>query len=401
MAESHFVNNNLRNSAINYNDLYFLTSSDNPRKQLGNVLFNGDNFINWSRGVKMALGVKNKLGFINRYLPIPTSDYLDFNKWTRNDYIVLSWLTFSMEPIIADSFMFASSARELWSDLSDRFDKSNAPLLYELHISLSRIEQQNLSIAEYYGKFKFVWDKLQVLEDHLYCSCGALAHCTCNLLKKAWDAVETKKLNQFICGLNKGYDNMKTNILSMDLLPTVLKAYHMLQQIEEHHNLDTPVNKISDVSALYSAKQTPYNLKFQQQKKDFKKSKLDLICDHCKKKGHTVEQCFKLVGTPDWYVNLKGKQQPSTLGKGFAAQVTENSGLLGSYPLDMPTSSTTVQSENLDTQMVSAFYKEVLKMMQQNAGLTEHDPASCNFASTVSAFLSHSTVASPSWIIDT
>ncbi|XP_074376646.1 uncharacterized protein LOC141718167 [Apium graveolens] len=142
---------------------------------------------------------------------MPDSTSSDFNKWTRNDYMVMSWLTFSTEQVISDSFILASTARDLWLDVSEHFGKSNVPLLYELQTSLSKIEQNNLSIAEYYGKLKNVWDKLQ----------------------KANEAAETKKLIQFICGLNKNYDTVKTNLLSMEPLPTVLKAYHILQQIEK------------------------------------------------------------------------------------------------------------------------------------------------------------------------
>ena len=63
----------------------------------------------------------------------------------------------------------------------------------ELHTSLSKVQQYNLSLAEYYGKLKTVWDKLQVLDGHLSCSCGAIASCTCELLKKVLDAEESKK----------------------------------------------------------------------------------------------------------------------------------------------------------------------------------------------------------------
>lgn len=110
---------------------------------------------------------------------------------------------------------------------------SNAPLLYELHTTLTKIQQENMSIAEYYGKLKSVWDKLQVLEGHLVCTCAAMTQCSCNLLKKVLDADETEKLIQFICGLNKKYDSVKTNLLSMEPLPSVLRAYYILQQIEK------------------------------------------------------------------------------------------------------------------------------------------------------------------------
>ena len=44
-------------------------------------LFNGDNFVNWSRGVKLALGVKNKLGFIDGSLNKPAVISDDYHKW--------------------------------------------------------------------------------------------------------------------------------------------------------------------------------------------------------------------------------------------------------------------------------------------------------------------------------
>ncbi|XP_074352674.1 uncharacterized protein LOC141691820 [Apium graveolens] len=162
MAESSIANEiltNSQNQAVNYNDPYYLSSGDNPRQQLGTMLLSGDNFINWSRSVKMALGAKNKLGFIDGSLHKPAEDSVDYNKWIRNDYMVMSWLTSSMEPVISDSFIFATSAHDLWTDVADRFGKSNAPLLYELHTTLIKIRQDNMSIAEYFGKMKSVWDK--------------------------------------------------------------------------------------------------------------------------------------------------------------------------------------------------------------------------------------------------
>lgn len=140
----------------------------------------------------------------------------------------MSWLTFSVEQVISNSFIFASTARDLQNDVSKCFDKSNASLLYEFQTSLSKIEQNNLTITEYYEKLKNVCDKLQLLEGQFNCSCGALTKCSCEFLKKANGAVETKKLIQLICGLNKNYDNVKTNLLSMEPLPTILKAYRIL-----------------------------------------------------------------------------------------------------------------------------------------------------------------------------
>ncbi|XP_074376643.1 uncharacterized protein LOC141718163 [Apium graveolens] len=311
---------------------------------------------------------------------MPDSTSSDFNKWTRNDYMVMSWLTFSTEQVISDSFIFASTARDLWLDVSERFGKSNAPLLYELQTSLSKIEQNNLSIAEYYGKLKNVWDKLQ----------------------KANEAAETKKLIQLICGLNKNYDNVKTNMLSMEPLPTILKAYHILEQIEKQQSMTINMSKVPDVSVFYSNKPSFSVPRSFQNKKDFKRSKLDLTCDHYKKKGHTVDQCFKLTGVPEWYMNLKGKN--FGVSTKFAANIADTSGLLRASPLDISSGSNiSPAAQSMDPQLVSHVYKEIMKMMQQNAGLSisEHDSSSVNFAGIVSTSTISCSANFASWIIDT
>lgn len=88
--------------------------------------------------------------------------------------MVMSWLAFSMEQVISDSFTFSTSSRDLWIDVSERFGKSIVSLLYDLHTSLSKIEQNNLSIVKYHGKLKKCRDKVQVHKGHLDCNCGAL-----------------------------------------------------------------------------------------------------------------------------------------------------------------------------------------------------------------------------------
>ncbi|GKC38057.1 retrovirus-related pol polyprotein from transposon TNT 1-94 [Tanacetum coccineum] len=54
------------------NDPLYLASSDHPGMMLTNTPFHGGNFLGWSRTIKMALGAKLKLGFIDGSSPKPT-----------------------------------------------------------------------------------------------------------------------------------------------------------------------------------------------------------------------------------------------------------------------------------------------------------------------------------------
>lgn len=112
-------NSNNSNNVINYNDPYFISNGDWSTQNLGIQLFNGDNYVNWSRAVCLALSAKNKTCFIDRTLKRPDSTSTDLQKWIRNDYLITCWILKSMEPNLTDSFVFAASTVELWDEIKE------------------------------------------------------------------------------------------------------------------------------------------------------------------------------------------------------------------------------------------------------------------------------------------
>lgn len=162
----------------NQNDPLFLSNSDHPGMQLVSTHFNGSNFPSWNRQVKMALGAKMKLGFINGMCPRPLETHDDYQRWIKADFMVMSWIINSMVADIAEGFIYTESSEELWKEVFERFSESNAPLIYQLQKELCNLRQENLSIAAYYGKLKKIWDELQMLEGVPTCVCGALKNCS-------------------------------------------------------------------------------------------------------------------------------------------------------------------------------------------------------------------------------
>lgn len=109
------MNNNMQHSSQNggintYNGPYYISGSDNPGVAIVSPLFNGDNYLRWSRNMRRALGAKNKLGFITGSLKQPDSMHRDFQAWNRCDYLVASWITHSMTPELAEDFSYIDSA---------------------------------------------------------------------------------------------------------------------------------------------------------------------------------------------------------------------------------------------------------------------------------------------------
>ena len=135
-------------------DPYCLFGSDHPSMQLTSKVFNDLNYPSWSKSVRMALGAKSKLGFVDRSLPKPTDGTLELQKWLRCDYMVRCWILNSISSEIAESFMYVQSAQELWEELAERFGEANGPLIYQMHRDLTLLSQENESPSLYFSKLK-------------------------------------------------------------------------------------------------------------------------------------------------------------------------------------------------------------------------------------------------------
>ncbi|GJS73701.1 pyridoxal 5'-phosphate synthase-like subunit PDX1.2 [Tanacetum coccineum] len=134
---------------------------------------------------------------------------------------------------LSEAFLYAQSAAELWKEIKERYGQSNGPLIYQLQRELSNVSQGNLTIAAYFNKHKRCWDELHNLNGIPVCSCGKMQECSCNLVDKFLEIEGRSKLIQFLMKLNDEYESVRNQILAMDPLPTVNKAYYIVQHREK------------------------------------------------------------------------------------------------------------------------------------------------------------------------
>uniref|UniRef100_A0A2C9VJ29 Uncharacterized protein n=1 Tax=Manihot esculenta TaxID=3983 RepID=A0A2C9VJ29_MANES len=65
--------------------------------------------------MKIALGAKNKLTFVEGKIVLPEDGFEDYEKWRR--YMV-------------ESFLYATTTQEPWVQLGERYGESNRPMIY-------------------------------------------------------------------------------------------------------------------------------------------------------------------------------------------------------------------------------------------------------------------------------
>lgn len=92
------------------------------------VLEGGVNYHAWSREVRRSLGSKNELCFIGEEKPsvkIPKPRDQLFDYWRQANDMVISRLHKSMNETIKPSIIWINSARDIWKDLEERYDRGD------------------------------------------------------------------------------------------------------------------------------------------------------------------------------------------------------------------------------------------------------------------------------------
>ncbi|KAF7844542.1 uncharacterized protein G2W53_001447 [Senna tora] len=176
-------------------------------------MLNGRKYLSWSIAVRIALEAKKKVDFIYGSIK-PPQDPEDYREWKSVDSMIKSWITNSIQDEIAETFAFALTSKALWDVLEE-------------HFGVSRMMPMPA------------------------CTCGK---CTCELNKNIADVMFSFNLLQFLMGLNPMYDVVRTQILNLDPLPSMNKAFHIVVTDKAQRNINLTYSGSAEESSAMMAK---------------------------------------------------------------------------------------------------------------------------------------------------
>lgn len=268
---------------------YFLHHSDNTSIVLVSELLTDENYTSWSRSMVIALTVKNKIGFIDGSIPRPTGDLL--NLWIICNSVVISWILNSLSKEISASVLFSDSARAIWLDLKERFQRQNRPRIFQLRRELMNLIQDQLSVSAYFTRLKTIWTELASYRSS--CSCN---RCSCGGIKELEDHYQQEYVMNFLMGLNDSYSQIRAQLLLMEPAPTINRAFALVAQETQQRAISAPP-VVSPAALAVRSQLTSRTHSYSSQPKKREKS----LCTHCGLHGHTVDKCYKLHGYPPGY----------------------------------------------------------------------------------------------------
>ncbi|KAK2976867.1 hypothetical protein RJ640_009318 [Escallonia rubra] len=157
---------------------YDLTTNDNPGIIITQVQVKGENYDEWARSIRTAMIARKKFGFIDRTIKRPDENSLDLEDWCTINSLLVSWIRNTIEPTLRSTISHVEVAQDLWTIIKERFSVVNGPRIQQLKTELADCKHKGLTIVNYYGKLKMLWDELANFEQMPTCKCGK---CTCDL----------------------------------------------------------------------------------------------------------------------------------------------------------------------------------------------------------------------------
>ncbi|XP_071740248.1 uncharacterized protein [Rutidosis leptorrhynchoides] len=136
---------------LDFGDPLYLHPSDTTGTPLISYkLIGTENYNVWNRAMLLALGTKNKVGFIDGTCVKSTTDPALASQWDRCNSVVLSWILSSISEELYMGQIFPNNASAVWKDLSDTYDKVDGSVTFNLHHKINSLTQSGSYVADYY-----------------------------------------------------------------------------------------------------------------------------------------------------------------------------------------------------------------------------------------------------------
>ncbi|XP_054821301.1 uncharacterized protein LOC129320121 [Prosopis cineraria] len=274
-----------------------LSSAEGASLVLVSEKFNGTNYREWAQSVRLAVGGRGKLGLISgTSKPPDASDSAALVKWETDNSLVASWLVNSMTPQIRRSFMFLPTARDIWDAVKESYsDGEDGARIYDLKTRSWQIKQGERDLTEFWLELVSVWQEIDLnIETEWSCPSDAARY------KRL---IEDERVFQFLAGLHQSLDDVRSRILARSPLPSTRDAFAEVRREASRRKVMLPgissTLPSSEVSALVS----------RQSDQGQKESRGKVVCEHCRKTGHSKDKCWDLHGKPPDWKPRKGKSR--------------------------------------------------------------------------------------------
>ena len=203
---------------------------DHHNLQITTDKLNGSNCLEWSQLVRIFLKGRGKMGYLDGTIKAPGKDDAKYNKWEEENFMIMSWLLNSMQPEISKTCLFLKSPKEIWDKIQGTYSKvGNTARIFELKGRIGRTVQGDQSVTSYYNKLEALWQELDH-DQHLELACVEDSIMISKMLQR-------DRIFEFLNGLNKEYEQIRSLVLSREVLPSLMEVFSCIRDEEARKNV--------------------------------------------------------------------------------------------------------------------------------------------------------------------
>nr|GEX35069.1 hypothetical protein [Tanacetum cinerariifolium] len=188
---------------LTFGDPLYLYPNDTSSLPIVAIKLPGtENYKVWSIALTSALRNHDKIRFIDGTCKKDNTNPALSTQWDMCNFVVFTWI------------------------LNSLIDGS---VVFNLHKSISSLNQHGASLADYYNKLNSLWKQFDAMVSLPAYTCEAAGH-----FEKHNQLI---KLMQFRMGLDDNYLAIRSNILTREPLPLVKAAFAIVSGEKSHRNI--------------------------------------------------------------------------------------------------------------------------------------------------------------------
>ncbi|KAF3790652.1 hypothetical protein EJ110_NYTH16100 [Nymphaea thermarum] len=272
-------------------------SGGNPFSYGSTVKLDGSNYEIWSRVFMMSVIGHQKEHVIEEKEPVEKSG--KYVSWKGDNNIVMSWIMNSVQPQIASTIAYYTSAKQMWDFLKQTYSNDkNVSKILQVEEELLNLQQGDQSLAQYFASLKSISERLKALRP------------PCPTCYKTHG--EQSMVAKFLQGLSSEYAVAKAQMLIGAEIPDLAEAYNRLSRLAVTLSSSSSDIHASALAASGVRGRSLFRGRGMGRGSGVGRGRFQ--CTYCGKIGHLEDRCWDKHGRPTATPSL-GRNVTSKPGK--------------------------------------------------------------------------------------
>ena len=184
---------------------------------------------------------------------------------------------------------------DIWTYLLQRLSHGDKFCIANLQEEIQNCRQGDSTISQYYTRLQILWKELFLYRTILVCTCAS--PCTCGLLSKIQKECDDDCVIKFLRGLNDEFSQVRSQIMLMKPMPTLVKTFSLILQQEREFKVTFHSNSQDSTAnlAFHEGHGKIFRNGFSNNRGrgcfPWSGGRNPRYCDHCHRTNHTSDSC--------------------------------------------------------------------------------------------------------------